>query len=382
MTLTRIQERSSEQTLIEVRVVDSDIHPVPRPGEWIEHVPEPYRSEFWKRRKFGEVIDYDPPGYAHARAMRYDAFTEDGGFPGSDPELTFRQLILEAGVDLAILILGYRDQIVPEHTRAAAIASNHWMASRWLDGAENWHGRWYGTISVAIQDPVGAAREIEHWAGHPHMAEVMIKAEPRPSWGDPQYDPVWEAATRHGLPVACHVSRGYYDQLPMPPGGPPSYNHDFMTTYSLLAMNQVMSLIFDGVFERFPTLEVVLVEHACTWILPLVWRMDAVYEACKADLPHLKRKPSEYVHEHLRFTTQPLENPEERSELQRLLTWMGADRLLLFSTDYPHWTFDDPKWALRQLPNDLRERIMFQNAIELYGLPTQVPALEGQKRVW
>ena len=39
----------------------------------------------------------------------------------------------------------------------------------------------------------------------------------------------------------------------MPPVGFPSYNHDFMVTYSLLAANQVMSLIFDGVFDRFPT---------------------------------------------------------------------------------------------------------------------------------
>ena len=32
-------------------------------------------------------------------------------------------------------------------------------------------------------------------------------------------------------------------------------------TYSLLAANQVMSLIFDGVFERFPTLKIIFVEH-------------------------------------------------------------------------------------------------------------------------
>ena len=50
-----------------------------------------------------------------------------------------------------------------------------------------------------------------------------------------------------------------------------------MVTYSLLAANQVMSLIFDGVFDRFPTLRFILVEHAFSWILPLMWRMDAIY---------------------------------------------------------------------------------------------------------
>jgi uncharacterized protein len=53
--------------------------------------------------------------------------------------------------------------------------------------------------------------------------------------------------------------------LPIPPVGLPSYNHDFMVTYSLTAANQVMSLIFDAVFDRFPTLRIVLVEHAFSW---------------------------------------------------------------------------------------------------------------------
>jgi predicted TIM-barrel fold metal-dependent hydrolase len=367
-----------------VRVVDADVHPVARPGEWIEHVPEPYRSQFWKRRKRGQIIEFEPANYVQSKAQRLDAWPEDGGFPGTDPDLAFKQLILEAGADIGILLLplAVRDQVLPEHTQAAAVATNHWMASHWLNGTGNWHGRWRGTIAVALQDPQWAAREIEYWAGDPNMVGVLIKAEPRPSWGDPRYDPVWEAATRHRLPVACHLSRGYYDTLPMPPVGPPSYWHDFHATYSLLAANQVMSLIFDGVFERFPTLQVVLVEHAFSWILPLMWRMDAIYNAQKRDLPHLKRKPSEYVYDHIWFTSQPLDYPEDRSELARVLEWMEADRILLFSSDYPHGTYDDPKWVIRQIPKQLRERIMFQNGIDLYGLPRSLPALEGQSRVW
>ena len=67
----------------------------------------------------------------------------------------------------------------------------------------------------------------------------------------------------------------------MPPVGLPSYNHDFMVTYSLLAANQVMSLIFDGTFDRHPTLKIVFVEHAFSWILPLIpfgWRPDQLVE--------------------------------------------------------------------------------------------------------
>ena len=48
-----------------------------------------------------------------------------------------------------------------------------WLADVWL-GDNNWHGRWRGAISVTAQDPHAAAREIERWAGHPYMAEVLM----------------------------------------------------------------------------------------------------------------------------------------------------------------------------------------------------------------
>jgi uncharacterized protein len=377
-----IKERAPEQTQIAVRVVDADVHPVPRKAEFVEYIPEPHRSNFFAEHEFHDPGVYDAPDYAHAHAMRLDSFPEDGGFPGSDPELAFRQVIIEAGCDIGILEPLGGFQLLPEHTQASATATNHWHVNHWLDPKNNWHERWRGSICVAIDDPAGAVEEIEFWAGHPYLVQVMIHAEPRPSWGDPKYDPIWEAATRHNLPVTCHLGRGSYELMPMSPVGFPSYNHDFMVTYSLLAANQVMSLVFDGVFERFPTLQIVLVEHAYSWILPLMSRMDAVYEARKADLPDLKRKPSEYVLDHMWFSTQPLDFPEDRNELRKALEWMQADRLLLFSTDYPHWTFDDPKWIIRQLPEQFRERIMFQNGIDLYGLPSTVPALEGQARVW
>src|SRR5712664_1936622 len=366
-----VKKPQAKPAEVAVRVVDSDVHPVAKAGAWLQHVPEPWRSKFWAKKSIGDTINYDAPDYVHAMAMRTDTFPEDGGFPGSDPDLAFRQLIVEAGSDIGILEPGSRSQVVPEIDQAGKIGANHW-----LDSKNNWHERWRGSICVSVQDPEGAAREIEYWAGHKFMAQVLISAEPRPAWGDPRYYPIWEAATRHNLPVACHLGRGYFETLPMPPVGFPSYNHDFMVTYSLLAANQVMSLVFDGVFEQFPTLKVILVEHAFSWVLPLLWRMDQIYKARKSDLPHLKRKPSEYVYDHIRFTTQPLDYPDDMNELTRALEWMDGGRILLFSSDYPHWTFDDPKWVVKHLPKALRDRIMFENGIELYHLPRTVPSID------
>ncbi|MCW1822850.1 amidohydrolase, partial [Mycobacterium senegalense] len=46
------------------------------------------------------------------------------------------------------------------------------------------------------------------------------------------------------------------------------------------------------------------------------------------------------------------------------------------------WTFDDPRWLVKHLPEHAREAIMFRNGIETYKLPETVPVLEGQVRVF
>ena len=381
MTLTHIQERVTPTERVAVRCVDSDVHPVPRRGVLQHYIPEPIRSKYFMNHRVGELIYYDAPDYAHAYAMRVDTFPDDGEFACSDPDLAFRQAIMEAGADIAVLEPVHSYCRTTEATAALTYAHNAWQAENWLDSKNNWHERWRGSICVAIEDPDGAAREIEKWAEHPYMVQVLIKAEPKPAWGDPKYDPVWATATKHDITVSCHLGRGVFDTLPIPPVGFPSYNHDFMVSYSLLAANQVMSLIFDGVFDRYPTLRIVFVEHAFNWILPLMWRMDAIYQARK-DWVDIKRKPSEYVKDHIKFTTQPLDYPEDKTELLRAFEWMECEKILLFSSDYPHWTFDDPRWLVKHLPEHARDAVMWRNGIDVYKLPTTVPVLEGQTRVF
>ena len=66
--------------------------------------------------------------------MRMDTFPADGEFRGSDPELAFRQLIMEAGSDIAILEPGRATRRAPRgHSGARDSASNHWQANHWLD---------------------------------------------------------------------------------------------------------------------------------------------------------------------------------------------------------------------------------------------------------
>jgi predicted TIM-barrel fold metal-dependent hydrolase len=46
----------------------------------------------------------------------------------------------------------------------------------------------------------------------------------------------------------------------------------------------------------------------------------------------------------------------------------------VFSTDYPHFDFDDPRVSIpRSLPDDLQEKIFWKNGAALYGLEAPAP---------
>jgi predicted TIM-barrel fold metal-dependent hydrolase len=128
------------------------------------------------------------------------------------------------------------------------------------------------------------------------------------------------------------------------------------------------SLIFEGVFERFPKLRVCLIEGGFTWAPAFGWRMDKHWARMRTEVPHVKRPPSEYLREHFWFASQPIAEPENAAHLTDVIDWLGWDRLV-FSTDYPHWDFDDPRYTFKiNLTESQRARIFRENAKALYRL--------------
>ena len=98
-----------------------------------------------------------------------------------------------------------------------------------------------------------------------------------------------------------------------------------------------------------------------------MWRLDGAYKALKAEVPYLRRLPSEYLVDHLRFSTQPIEEPPEREDLLTFFEMLRAEWTVMFASDYPHWDFDNPLTAFSFLPAELKQRIFVENALELYG---------------
>src|SRR5690606_3884952 len=123
----------------------------------------------------------------------------------------------------------------------------------------------------------------------------------------------------------------------------------------------VSSLIFEGVFDRFPRLKIVLIELAWSWVVPLGWRMDRAYELMRNEVSHLTKRPSEYLRDHFWFTTQPMEEPEQPQWFDEVLEAFEVSGLgdkLMYSSDYPHWDFDEPSALPTTLTDDQRRRIL------------------------
>jgi predicted TIM-barrel fold metal-dependent hydrolase len=132
---------------------------------------------------------------------------------------------------------------------------------------------------------------------------------------------------------------------------------------------QVLSLIVEGVFDRFPDLRLALVEGGWTWLPSLMWRIDKDWKGLRREVPWNTRVPSAYIRERMRLSLQPLDAPGEPKHLLQIIEQLGSDELLMFSTDYPHWHFASPEEAIPPgLAPDLRRKILRDNAVSFYQL--------------
>ena len=132
-------------------------------------------------------------------------------------------------------------------------------------------------------------------------------------------------------------------------------------------MAQLTSIIAEGVFAKYPSLKWVFIEGGVAWLPQLMWRMDKNYKALRADAPWVKRLPSEYIHDHCYFTTQPIEEPPNPEWLIQIFDMIGAQDMLLYASDYPHWDFDALR-VINRLPTSYRQKIFHDNAAQLFGL--------------
>lgn len=362
-----------------VTVVDCDVHP-----HFVDGMKdlEPYLSTAWRKRLgMGHAEAWAREVYASevsipknvlytnpVGVMRRDTVPEDGSVPCGDPAFVVRDHLEANGIDRAVLVGGSVLGLggLPDADLATALASAHneWMSETWLAADP----RYRGSLVVAPQDPQQGAAEIDRVGERPGFVQIHLPLV-NVLMGDRWYFPIYEAAERHGLPVAIHPNSidGIFAKAPWLAGGVYTYYTEWHAALSQVFHGNTISLVCQGVFERFPGLKVVICEGGFAWLPDVMWRLDKDWRSLRDELPWLKRPPSEYIVEHLRVTTQPFVEVERRSHLTALLEIIRADQTLLYSSDYPHWDFDHPARALSGVPQETRSRILADNARELYA---------------
>ena len=197
------------------------------------------------------------------------------------------------------------------------------------------------------------------------LAGAMITVNPdgaRP-YHDRYYNPFWGTAEELGLPVSLHVAterrvRGTKD---------PS---EHFLRYTAV-QRALIGMIYAGVFDTFPHLQVVSAENDAGWAGNLIERMDYFYAEAPARSMRgtsevNKKNPSEYWHNNVGFT------------FMRDLTAIGARHVIgvdriMWSSDFPHnnSTWPDSQEIIAQhmvgVPEAEQRMILRDNVARTYG---------------
>jgi predicted TIM-barrel fold metal-dependent hydrolase len=231
---------------------------------------------------------------------------------------------------------------------------------------------------VSLVDPERALEEVREGIALGCRA-FWIPASPagERSLGHGDLDPIWRLLSERGVPFVFHVGpatkvfpKEYFNNgKPLPKdrlgGGENLRVKDFMVL-SFAPQMALASMVFDGVFERFPTLRGGVIELGAGWVAEFMRQLDLGFRSFRksdAQLEALSLKPSEYIRRQVKFT------PYHGEDVGRMIRETGAE-LFLFSSDYPHPEGTrDPighfERTLNGIPADLKERFYWQNMAEM-----------------
>ncbi len=177
-------------------------------------------------------------------------------------------------------------------------------------------------------------------------AAALLVASGCPPGHSPSHaglDPVWAAAQEAGVPIVFHVGgtgelldpNYFCNGLPVPPdfhGGEENFRSVDYMAIPVPPAQTLATMLFDGVFERFPDLKIGVIEQGAIWVPSWMRQMESAFDAFSRHeerLRGLSMRPSDYVRRQMRFTPYPTED----------VGWIieqAGPQVALFSSDYPH----------------------------------------------
>ncbi|MEE6178724.1 amidohydrolase family protein [Mycobacterium sp. 050134] len=271
----------------------------------------------------------------------------------------------DAGVDLAVLSLAAPgvEQLDPPDAVPLARACNEELAAAIARHPD----RLAGFAALPISAPERAVKELERTVRDLGFLGMVVNGHSQGRYlDDPFFAPVLECAAALRAPIYLHPT--------VPPAGViESCYAGFAdrVTFALATVGwgwhintgtHVLRMILGGVFDRYPTLQVIIghMGEATPFMLP---RFDATLSP---ELTGLKRPISSYLRENFNYT---FANFNDEATYANLVAQVGVDRVA-FSADYPFGSMRVARAFLDNLPlsRDDRARISHRNAERMLGI--------------
>jgi predicted TIM-barrel fold metal-dependent hydrolase len=246
---------------------------------------------------------------------------------------------------------------------AAVRAYNDWHIDEWAGSHPD---RLIPISLMPLWDPQLMAEEIRRVAAKGCHAVTFSENPAKlglPSYHTDHWDPFLAACSDEGVTVCLHI--GSSSTVPITaPDAPPEVMISLTPMNSMLAVTDV---VFSGIFQRFPSLQIAMSEGGTGWMPYLLERMDYVrsrhYGWTGTDMQG--KKPSEVFREH--FWTCFIDDAigvELRNKV-------GLDRAM-WELDYPH---SDSTWpnapeklwtSLQDIPEADINKITHENAMRCF----------------
>lgn len=306
----------------------------------------------------------------YAKPKPEDTYLKGAAFGTMDMKERL-QLLDKEGMAKALLyptigLLWECETMDPELSAAYCRAYNRWIADFCRDSG----GRLVPIAHLSLGDPEEAARELERAAKDgcrgAFVAPFTISRRPH---GDLAHDRIFAIAQDHNLPFAIH-----------PTVEPPAfgvhhrYDHFGWAAwyFDLFAGQGVMhafaSFFQLGVFDRFPRLNVVVLEAGAGWVGYFFDRADAIFTGTPiAQTVRLKEKPSYYFKERCFISA----DPDERT-IAAMMAHLGEDRFF-WASDYPHPDhpgnyLEELRGMVKPMTESGRRGILGENVARAYNL--------------
>ena len=226
--------------------------------------------------------------------------------------------------------------------------------ARWVQMHPN---RFVGTFTLPMQDIDLALVEMNYAVSTLGLRIANVSSNVSGFYlGDARFRPFWKAVEERGIPVLIHphgVADPHFQKYAL-------WNGVGQPIEETLVM---ASLIYEGIFEAFPNVKVVIV-HGGGYLPHYTGRLDRNATHHPISAQNLTRLPSEYLK--CFYYDSCVYDP---TVLEALFRRVGTQRIV-FGSDYPFGE-DDPVGAIRKCPNlstpDL-ERIVSTTPAEILGI--------------